>query len=149
MGFLDNMHYEMVDEKLVTVSARDALVEKLEALCRGVYAKKGQTSLNDLTIDMQHMIVTFLQKNNVDTKKNTDVLKAFTMLAEHVKSLPTLMLELAFEPTVAQLTKFAGKIELFGARPLLQTKVNPAMLAGVILEMNGKQLDYSINNTNV
>ena len=149
VGFLDNMQYEMVDESLVTVSQRDQLVEKLEALSKGIYAKKGQTSLDDLTITVQNMIVSFLQKNKVDTKKNTDVLKAFNTLAAHVKSLPTLTIEIAFEPTVSQLAKFAGKIELFGSRPLLKAKVNPQMLAGAVLEMNGKRLDHSINNTNV
>lgn len=63
------MQYEMVDESLVTVSQRDQLVEKLEALSKGIYAKKGQTSLDDLTITVQNMIVSFLQKNKVDTKK--------------------------------------------------------------------------------
>lgn len=139
----------MIDESLITISQRDQLVEKLEALSKGIYAKKGQASLDDLTISMQNMIVSFLQKNKVDTKKNTDVLKAFNTLATHVKSLPILTIEIAFEPTVSQLTKFAGKVELFGKRPLLQAKVNTTMLAGAVLELNGKRQDYSINNTNV
>ena len=149
VGFLDNMQYEMVDENLITAVQRDELIEKLEELCRGVYVKKGQTSLDDLSVNIQRMIMSFLQKNSVDTKKNTDVLKALNNLTTHIKSLPTLTIEMAFEPTVAQLTKFAGKIELFGTRPLIMTKVNPVMLAGAVLELNGKQLDYSINNTNV
>ena len=143
------MHYEMIDENLITAVQRDELIEKLEELCRGVYVKKGQTSLDDLSVNIQRMIMSFLQKNSIDTKKNTDVLKAFNNLTTHIKSLPTLTIKMAFEPTVAQLTKFAGKIELFGTRPLIKTKVNPVMLAGAVLELNGKQLDYSITNTNV
>ncbi len=149
MGFLDNMQYEMVDESLITVPQRDRLVEKLEELSKGVYAKKGQASLDDVTTDIQTMIVSFLQKNKVNTKKNAEVLKALGTLATHIKSLPILTIEMAFEPTVAQLTKFAGKVELFGKQPLLQAKINTTILAGAVLELNGKRLDHSINNTNV
>ena len=114
MGFLDNMQYEMVDKSLMTVSQRDQLVEKLEALSKGIYAKKGQTSLDDLTITVQNMIVSFLQKNKVDTKKNTDVLKAFNTLAAHVKSLPTLTFKMAFQLTDSKIAKLLRKMKLFG-----------------------------------
>lgn len=149
MDSFDTMQYEMIDEKLITTLQRDAFVEKLDELATGVYSKKGIASLDNLSANMQDMIVTFLQKNKIDTKKNSDVLRAFTTLKSHVQALPTLTLELAFEPSVSQLAKFAGKIELYGVRPLLQTKINTQILAGAILEMKGKHIDCSINNTNV
>lgn len=149
MDFFDTMQYEMVDEKLITTLQRDAFVEKLDDLVGGIYSKIGTSSLDNLSADTQNMLVSFLQKNKVNVKKNSDVLRAFTLLKNHVQALPTLTLELAFEPSVSQLAKFAGKIELYGTRPLLNPKVSTQIFAGAILEMNGKHLDYSINNTSV
>lgn len=133
----------MIDEQLVTAQDRDSLLAQLEGLSMGMYQKKS-TALDNVTSSVRNAIVLFLEKNKVDTKKTTSVKSAFSDLEKHLQSFPTLTLELAFEPTVAQLKKIAGKIELYGNRPLLNPKLSRSMLAGAVLEKDGKRVDYSV-----
>lgn len=149
MGFLVNMHYEMVDELLLTVGGRDRLVSQLEYVAKALYTKQGAASLADLSEEVQNGLSLYLKKNKIDTKKSADVQKAFLNLADHLKKLPTITLVLAFEPTITQIKKFAAKIELYGTRPLLNIRTDEKVLAGAILENNGRAKDYSIKTTNV
>lgn len=139
----NDMDFTMIDEQLVTTHDRDSLLAKLDALSMGIYTKQ-YTALDSLTSGIREAIVLFLEKNKIDTKKTTSVRNAFADLEKHLKDLPTLTLELAFEPTVGQLKKIAGKIELYGTRPLLQTRLNERMLAGAVLEKDGKRKDYAV-----
>ncbi len=143
MDSLTNMDYSMIDEQLMTVHDRDSLLIQLEELSMSIYTTK-ESKVDSLTSSLQHAIVLFLQKNKVDTSNTTSVRNAFTELSTYLRGFPTLTIELAFDPTVAQLKKIAGKIELYGKRPLLQTKHNENILAGAILERSGARKDYSI-----
>lgn len=74
-----------------------------------------------------------------------NVYQTFTDLEAKINSLPTLTMYLTFEPddiTLSQIGAFARKT--FGPNFLLDTKIDPTLIAGTALVWKGVRKDYSL-----
>lgn len=101
--------------------------------------------LEEFGINKRDQFLIFLRNNKVDVE-SPKILKEFlNQVIERIGSIQVLAITLAFEPkeqTLEQLS--AWFITNLNRQVLFEITVNPAIVAGVAVRMNGNYLDFSV-----
>lgn len=121
---------------------------RLSAIAEKIY----QTEFNLENILMEQFglqkrdkFMTLLRENNVNTGAPSDIKDFFDKLQEKISSLPVLSLTVAFEPKEQTLLALSQWFLLnIDKQVLLDITVNPAIIAGAVISINGKHLDFSV-----
>jgi F0F1-type ATP synthase delta subunit len=128
--------------------ANDFLI-KLSSFSEEIYKNDFnlEKSLSDsFGVEKKDKFVIFLRNNNVNTASTADIKNFLDKLAEKITKLPVLSLTLAFEPN-EQTLNILNEWFVINIKKqfIFDISINPNLIAGVVLNFNGKFLDYSIN----
>lgn len=88
----------------------------------------------------------FFSQNNLNLKTPKEINLGIEKIQESIDKMPLVILTTAFKPTVSSIRKFSNLLsERNKERVLLSLNVNPQILGGVLIELNGNFRDYSLN----
>ena len=87
-----------------------------------------------------------LERKNLISKNPERNKKFFENLKKHLLKIPQLKIEIAFEPKRNFLKKVLGFFEKnFQQKVILDVRVNPEIVGGIVFEFGGKIFDFSLS----
>jgi hypothetical protein len=89
--------------------------------------------------------VTMLRDNNLNVESNAALKEFFSKIQEKISSLSVLSLKIAFEPTEQTLESLSEWFILnIKKQVLFAITIDPSLIAGAAITINGKHRDFSI-----
>jgi len=102
---------------------------------------------NQFGVTKRDKFMNLLKDNNINIDSNTLLQEFIKHLQEYIKNLPKASVTLSFEPD--QLISKSISVWFFqntNNQVLLNIDVQPQIINGIIIDINGKHGDYSIKN---
>ncbi|MBP9700569.1 F0F1 ATP synthase subunit delta [Candidatus Woesebacteria bacterium] len=126
---------------LVTIDDKVAMLEAIAKLKLVQYSTNADALVTALANDVSYDVATALS-----TVLHQENPPSFSEIETWLTHLPVISLSLSFAPSRIQLQAYQEILQTEGKHPtvLLQVSVNPHLLAGVQVEINGTYRDYSL-----
>lgn len=133
---------------IYTQEDRLYILSKLEQLEQSVFSFKSpfEQQVHELfSLPIAESIVVTAASDNISLSDSTAVQQFVQRLHAEIKALPSVTLRLAFTPSNDLLRHVAIWFESNCGMKIITTfQVDPDLLGGVAVELNGKYLDYSL-----
>ena len=101
--------------------------------------------LEEFGVKKRDKFMSLLRENKINTESHSDIKNFLGKLSEKVQSLPTLTLNIAFEPKEKNLKALSDWFYLNNKKQVLfELNVDPTLIAGATLTFEGKYVDFSI-----
>ena len=101
--------------------------------------------LEQFGIEKKDRFMTLMRNNNINAESRIAIKGFIDKIQEHIASLPTLSITLAFEPTERTLQGMSRWFILNTKKQMLfDVKVDPTLIGGAVIQSAGRFLDYSI-----
>lgn len=134
---------------LVTDTDVSSFIESIasvKSLVFSVRSSAGEKSLSDLDIPSSHKdyILSRFNEENISTEDRNKMVSLLDLMSEEIKELPVYNAKLAFEPSrtlIEELGVWCRK--QWGKSAILSIEVDPSIIGGIILTVNGAYLDFS------
>lgn len=133
---------------LKTESDAHDFMSKIDTLCDTAFTAKTtvEKKSNELfSYEGKKLLLSWCKINNIDLKDPLQTQEALHALKEYMAGLPVIGIQLAFPPTEYVVKSMIDWCSLYlKKRVLLDISVNPTLIAGIILSVNGRYKDYSV-----
>ncbi len=141
--------FRRLEEKIITRADLIFYLEKIDLALSLLQKDTANASLEQfkgradkLLVD----IITELAKEKKEFQKAKQQIFFLEMLKEHLFSLPKVKMQLAFSPDADSLARISQWLEKeFKYRVILDITVNPGLMAGAIIEYQGKRANFSLS----
>lgn len=124
------------------------MLDKLEQLEQSVFSVKVpfEQQVHDLfSLPIAESILATAASSKVSSSDSTAIQNFIRGLQSEIKGLPTVTLRLAFSPSNDLLRDTSMWFDnMCGMKIITTYQVDPSLLGGVAIELNGKYLDYSV-----
>lgn len=133
---------------IATTVDRAYMLEKLAVLEAGAFSTKKSYQDNVHTLFSLVLAESLLQtgtESGLVESSPESIQKFLRSLQDQIKALPEVRVRLAINPTDDLLRAIAKSFDTFtGGKVVLSYSVDPLLLGGVVIEWNGRYLDYSL-----
>lgn len=140
-------HFAVFLENLLTIEDIRLLEDDIEAALALIYSTTSQVLSQKVSSKVSagfQKIIAGLETNNILPSKNQEQEAFFLALRKYLKQIPIITLNLAFEPKREFIERLASWFSTNLSRKIvLNIEVRREIIAGVIIEYNGKYGDYS------
>jgi F0F1-type ATP synthase delta subunit len=145
-GKLRKMDLSSLLDIVRTEAEKDDLLWRLFAFQEASYrVKKRKKQLKERTFaPSQIEVIESILGRKLELLKPTEVESLAKKVARFFQSLPALKIFLALEPSQALVGKISDWFKAQGIKALLDIQVDRRLIGGVIIEYQGKHLDYSL-----
>lgn len=123
---------------------------RLENVVQQIYATDFNLDnclLEQFGIQKKDKFSTLLRDNEVNIEANSELQGFIHKVIEKVNSLPVVDLTLAFEPDQSTLRDLSEWFILNNKQVLFEIKIDKEIIAGAIIDYNGKHKDFSARST--
>lgn len=101
----------------------------------------------ELGIEKKEKFISFLREANVNMDKAKDIKDFLDLLVQNISKLPTLYINIAFEPTDETMKLLSEWFILNIKRQFVfDITLNRELIGGALIDFNGKASDYSIKS---
>jgi len=144
------LDYSEILSVLYTKEQAEDFMAQLDFLAGKIFNKNTNMSklINEIFAqEIKEKLELILEKNNINLSEFSSAQPFLRNLKQAVKSLPVVGLTLAFEPQEELIKKISSWLSLsLPTHTLINLSVKPEILAGAIIEYQGRYRDYSITN---
>jgi F0F1-type ATP synthase delta subunit len=122
-------------------------VSRLERVTQQIYGTSFslEKSLQEqFGIQKKDKFMAFLRDNEVNNESNSALGEFMDKIISKINSLPVVNLTMAFEPDQLTLRDISQWFVLNNKQVLLEIKVDTQMVAGAVVDYNGKHNDFSV-----
>lgn len=137
-----------ITEKTFTQDDRLYLIGKLDELSKANYSVKSSFEENVekiFSLSLSDSILTMAKSKNVNLGDPQAIQSFIEDLKSDIQLIPKITLRLAFEPSYDLLRNISMWFEsVYGEKHIVEYSLNPEIVGGVVIENDGKYLDYSL-----
>jgi F0F1-type ATP synthase delta subunit len=145
------MHFQIMDKIINQLIIRDqaiVLVNVIDEIITNLYSTKFNTDKylkDNLNPTIYVALIEFLTQNK-RLSKNTYA-NQLIQLKKLIQKIPVVKITIAVEPSMSLIERLTGWFDENYRHVLVDYKVDKNLLAGAIIEFNGKYKNYSIINS--
>lgn len=139
---------DTLSELVETKDEADALIAQLEQVGDALYSQNVSLEViadHILLPSKKERLLTLMKQQAWNTKEKKEILTFLELLQSSIRNLPLLRLTLSYEPeqkTIQGIREWCYKT--LGIIPLLEIAIDPRIIGGCLLTVEGMYKDYSV-----
>ncbi len=136
---------------IYTLEDRSFLLDKLEQLEQSSFSVKSTFEENvheKLSFSMAELLLESAKSAKISLSDSSAIQQFLQNMQTQLKAIPMITVRLAFTPSNDLLSSISKWFDAeCGMRVITSYIVDPKLIGGVSIELNGKYLDYSLKKT--